>query len=633
MDILLPVLVFGTVLSPLIAAAAIAGTSLFRPARNGRAELLAQLGAAASACFALGLLVVRFGHDGANESPLSLGSWFVNGPNDLLRISFGLRFGALTALLTAALAIAAGVVFTASRTRDAESPAARWLPLGGSLLLFASIGVAASTNLAELFVFWEIGTAVAYVLSSLAAENAQQTVAARKLVLVLSVADAFLLCAVVILAAGMETLDFRNLFGQPERWAHAAEQRAALVDLVGLCLLGATVGRCGLVPFLGWIGDLSSRPARLAALIEAIALLPCGAVLWVRCFPLLNLAGAILPLAAFVGGSSAFCLGVCAIADANPRRAATYSCATVLAIALLGFSTGDAAAPAIMIGLMAVFVPSATAILIASSAGVHTGARRWLLMAMVLLLFSGICGQGWILGHSLESLLFGAGGGTPTLLLAVLLAGCGHYLAAVAMMGSLTASRLYGELDSSNPFGGNPFEPFPTVGVVETPRDAETPSGRLLLLVAAAIGAALVAVPLILGVLPPLSPHAFAYAAIGLIPGVGGLAAGIQAARGGWKVFPSEAVNGLLMRLGRGNFYFDAFLFLFVLVPLRGVAAVARFVDWAIIDTLASGGPASLFESAASFFGPLQYRGVFFYFFSALLGTVVLSVLLIWLQS
>ncbi len=403
------------------------------------------------------------------------------------------------------------------------------------------------------------------------------------------------------------------------------------------------MGRCGLVPFLGWIGDLSSRPARLAALIEAIALLPCGAVLWVRCFPLLNLAGAILPLAAFVGGSSAFCLGVCAIADANPRRAATYSCATVLAIALLGLSTGDTAAPAIVIGLIAVFVPSATAILIASSAGMHTAARRWLLMAMVLLLFSGLCGQGWILGRALESLLFGAGGKTPTLLLAVLLAGCGQYLAAVSMMRSLGTSRFHGELDSSNRYGGNPyggnpqeaqlFEPFRTASVVETPTDDDTPAGRLLLLLAAAIGAALVAVPLILGVLPPLSPHALAYAALGLIPGVGGLAAGIQAGRGGWKVFPSEAVNGLLMRLGRGNFYFDAFLFLFVLVPLRGVAALARFVDWAIIDTLASGGPASLFESAASFFGPLQYRSVFFYLFSALLGTVVLSVLLIWLQS
>ncbi len=638
MDILLPVLVFGTVLSPLIAAAAIAGTSLFRQDRNAQANRIAQLGALASGGFALGLVILRFAHDGTNESPLSLGSWFVNGPNDLLRVSFSLRFAALTALLAVALGIATAAIFTsaifaANRTREVESPAARWLPLGGSLLLFASIGVTASTNLAELFVFWEIGTAVAYVLSSLAAETPQQSVAARKLVLVLSVSDAFLLCAVVILAAGMGTLDFRTLFGQPERWAHAAQQRSALLDLVGLCLLGTTVGRCGLVPFLGWIGDLSHRPARLAALIEAIALLPCGAVLLVRCYPLLNLAGAILPLAAFVGGSSAFCLGVCAIADPNPRRAATYACATVLAIALLGVSTGDLAAPAIVIGLMAVFAPGATAVVTASSAGVPAGARRWLLAAIVLLLFSGLCGQGWILGRALEALLGGAGREAPTMLLTVLLAGCGQYLAAVSMMRSLVATRTFGQSGVNNPYA----DPSQTATVVErsggTRDDAEASSGRLLLLVAATLGAAVVALTSILRVLPPLPHEALVYAAIGLIPGVGGLAAGTQAAREGWKVFPGEAVNDLLMRLGRGNFYFDAFLFLFVLVPLRGVAALARFVDWAIIDTLASGGPASLLESAAAFFGPLQYRGAFFYLFSALLGTVVLSVLLIWLQS
>jgi hypothetical protein len=118
-----------------------------------------------------------------------------------------------------------------------------------------------------------------------------------------------------------------------------------------------------------------------------------------------------------------------------------------------------------------------------------------------------------------------------------------------------------------------------------------------------------------------------------LIPGVGGLLAGARSARGEWKVFPSEAVNDLLMRLGKSGFYFDAVLFLFVLVPLRGVAGLARFVDWALIDTLATGGPASLFESAAAFFGPLQHRGVLFYLFSAVLGTVVLSVLMVWLRG
>ena len=384
MDILRAVLVFGTVLSPLIAAAAIAATGLSGRLRDRLAAPLAQLGAAASACCALGVLIIRMGADAANESPLSLGRWFVNGPNDLLRISFGLRFDALSAGLGAVLAISAASLFAGRRSQVAESPAVRWLPLGGSLLLFASIGVTASTNLAELFVFWEIGTAVVYVLSSLSAENAQQAVAARKLVLVLSVADAFLVCAVFILAAGFGALDFRVLFGQPEVCVRAAEQRAGLVDLIGLCILGACVGRCGLVPFLGWIGSLASGPARLAALIEAIALLPCGAVLLVRCFPLLNSAGAILPLTAFVGGSSAFCLAVCAVADTDFRRAGCFACASVLGTVLLGLSTGEPASPSIALGLAMVFVPSAAAILLAEVARTHSTGRRWSIAACIM---------------------------------------------------------------------------------------------------------------------------------------------------------------------------------------------------------------------------------------------------------
>jgi NADH:ubiquinone oxidoreductase subunit 5 (subunit L)/multisubunit Na+/H+ antiporter MnhA subunit len=624
MDILQAVLVFGTVLSPLVAAAAIAATGFSNRRRDGLAARLAQFGAAASACCALGVLITRVGADVANESPLSLGRWFVNGPSDLLRISFGLRFDALTAGLAAVLAISAGSLFAGRRSQVAESPAVRWLPLGGSLLLFASIGVTASTNLAELFVFWEIGTAVVYVLSSLSAENAQQGVAARKLVLVLSVADALLVCAVFILAAGFGALDFRVLFGQPEVWARAAEQRAGLVDLIGLCILGATIGRCGLVPFLGWIGSLPSGPARLASLIEAIALLPCGAVLLVRCFPLLSSAGAILPLTAFVGGSSAFCLAVCAVADADFRRAGCFACASVLGTLLVGLSTGQPTSPSIALGLTMVFVPSATAILLADVTRTQL-AGRWSLAAIVVL-FSGLCGQAWLLGGALDSLFAGSGRGTPALLLAVLLAACGQYLAAASLVRSFALMGRPGERIADDVF--SPGQP------AETPAHAESSAGLLLLLAGAALAAGLFAGVMNFRAFPDMfGGRTLAYAALGLLPGIGGLVAGAQSARAEWKVFPGESVNGLLMRLGRGAFYFDAFLFLFVLVPLRGVAGLARFVDWAVIDTLATGGPASLFESAASFFGPLQHRGVFFYLFSAMLGTVVLSLLMIWLQG
>jgi NADH:ubiquinone oxidoreductase subunit 5 (subunit L)/multisubunit Na+/H+ antiporter MnhA subunit len=625
MDILQAVLVFGTVLSPLVAAAAIAATGFSQRQRDGLTGRLAQLGAASSACCALGVVITRVGVDAANESPLSLGRWFVNGPSDLLRISFGLHFDALSAGLAAVLAISAGSLFAGRRSQVVESPAVRWLPLGGSLLLFASIGVTASTNLGELFVFWAIGTAVVYVLSSLSAENAQQAIAARKLVLVLSVADALLVCAVFILAAGFGTLDFRVLFGQPAVWARAAEQRAGLVDLIGLCILGACIGRCGLVPFLGWIGSLASGPARLAALIEAIALLPCGAVLLVRCFPLLNSAGAILPLTAFVGGSSAFCLAVCAVADVDFRRAGCFACASVLGTVLLGLSTAEPSSPSIALGLMMVFVPSATAILLADVARTHSARRRWSIAAIVVL-FSGLFGQAWLLGAALESLFAGTGRGTPALLLAVLLAACGQYLAAASLCRSFAVMGRSSERAAGEIFSGEQ--------AVDNPASAESSPALLLLLAGVALAAGLFAGVINFKALPEMFVGgALAYAALGLLPGVGGLIAGTQSARAEWKVFPGEAVNGLLTRLGRGGFYFDAFLFLFVLVPLRGVAGLARFVDWAIIDTLATGGPASLFESAASFFGPLQHRGVFFYLFSAMLGTVVLCLLMIWLQG
>ncbi|HET6327480.1 MAG TPA: proton-conducting transporter membrane subunit [Planctomycetaceae bacterium] len=627
MDILHAALVFGTVLSPLIAAGAIAATGLSERPRIRLAQRLAQLGAVASACCALGLLIRYFGAQVSNESPLSLGRWFINGPSDLLRVNFGVRFDALTAGLAAVLALSTAWLFTVGRSQESEASDPRWLPLGASLLLFASIGLTASTNLAELFVFWEIGTAGAYVLSSLSAKNAQQTVAARKLALVLSVADAFLLCAVFILAAVFGTLDFRILFGRPEVWARAAEQRAGLVVLIGLCILGSAVARCGLIPFLGWIGDLAGRRAPLAALIQAITLLPCGAMLLVRCFPLLNSAAAILPLAAFVGGSSAFCLGVCAVADVNFRRAAGFACASVLGTALLGLSTGGTLSPTIVLGMILVFVPCATAVLLAGGSRANTAAYRWTAVAIGIL-FSGICGQAWLLGSALESLFNGPGRDTPPLLLAVLLAACGQYLAAASVVRALGLFGRGVEIPQTNP-----FETSSAGSIVESPTRADSSSGRLMVLAGVAVAAGLVAGMLNFRDLPAgPTGSTLAYAALGLIPGLGGLIAGARSARAEWKVFPGEAVNDLLMRLGKSGFYFDAFLFLFVLVPLRGVAGLARFVDWGIIDTLASGSPASLFESAAAFFAPLQQRGVFFYLFSAMLGTLVLSVLMVWLH-
>jgi hypothetical protein len=315
---------------------------------------------------------------------------------------------------------------------------------------------------------------------------------------------------------------------------------------------------------------------------------------------------------------------VCAIADTDFRRTASFGTASVLATILFGIATGDAASPAIVVGLLGAFVAGTTAIFLSGDAGTAARGRRGSIGAIVLL-FSGLCGQAWLLGTALDSLFAGTSRGTPALLLAVLLTACAQYLSAAALMRSL------GSIERPD---ATVFAEVSSASLVRVSPNRSVGSAISGLLTALAVAVPLVAAFRIFRAAPAVfSASALGYAGLGLIPGLGGLVAGAQSARAEWKIFPGDAVDGLLMRLGRSAFYFDAFLFLFVLVPLRGVAGLARFVDWALVDTVATGGPASLYESAAAFFGPLQYRGVFFYLFSAVLGTVVLSMLMIWLRG
>jgi NADH:ubiquinone oxidoreductase subunit 5 (subunit L)/multisubunit Na+/H+ antiporter MnhA subunit len=621
MDSLQPVFVFGAVLSPLIAALAIAAAGLVGRSRDRLPARLAQLGAGASALCALGEflrreLISRGGVNLAIESPLSLGSWYVNGRGDLLRVSFQLRFEGLTALFVVALALTSACLFSfRSARRDAFEN--RALPIAGSLLLFASIGVAASCNFSELFVFWVIGTAVAYVLSSVTAQNVYEANAARKLVLILSLGDVLLLSAVLALAGGLGPLDFRALFSRPDVWLRAAAQREAVVNLIGLCLLGAYAGRCGMIPFLGWIGDLADRPASLAALIGPIAIWSCGVLLLNRSFPLLHSASAILPLAAFLGGASAFCAGACSIAAHDVRRAVAFACASALGIVLLALTAGASSSTTVALGLMTVLVPGSALLLIVLPAFRHAGDRNWLVV-LVAALFSGMFGQAWLLGGVLYSLFAVPGHDAPTLLLGLLLAISGQYLAACSL------GRIAGPLTG--------FSDRPTERVTEPTPPSEPQTPRIVLASAAVLVAALTAVSLLTHFELPQG-NRLVCALLGLGPGVCGLVVGMQSARFAQLGRPSEQGDGIVMRLGRRGFYFDTFLFLCVLLPLRGVAGVARFLDWAVVDAVASGGPVSLLESAASFFAPLQRRGVVFYLCSALLGTVVLSGLLIWLRG
>ncbi len=240
MDSLQSLLALVTLLAPLVAAAGIAATGLTGGRRLGRR--LAMLGAAVSFCAAAAALVRLSGGGLDAKAPLSLGVWLNIGPRDPLRIAFAITMDLPAAGLAAVMSLCTLCAFGWNRAGLSEGASERLLSIAASLLLSSSLGIAMSTNVGELFVFWQIAAVSAYLMSSASANTAPQAAAVKKFILTQRVAEFWLLCAVFALAIGYQTLDFGDLF---ERlWGHGAAQRFALVHFIGLCLLGACVGRC-----------------------------------------------------------------------------------------------------------------------------------------------------------------------------------------------------------------------------------------------------------------------------------------------------------------------------------------------------------------------------------------------------
>jgi len=640
MDSLQSILALVALAAPLLAAVVITCTG----SSSGGAvpRRMAMLGAALS--FGAGAAaLVRMSLGGPDgELPLSLGRWLSIGPRDPFRIDFGIALDLPAAVLATVMSLATVCTMKWNRSDSADGSSGRLMYVAASLLLSSSLAIVMSTNVGELFVFWQIASVAAYLMmsSSVDAEPqaAPQAASAKKLMLVQRVAEFWLLCAVLALAIGYQTFDYDEFFAYLQ--VHGAGQHFALVHFIGLCLLGTCAARCALIPFLGWPESLVTGPALNAALIEGVCLMPAGALLLIRFLPVLHAARATAAFAVLLGGTSAFFAAICAWAETDARRQAGFACASVFGLIVMGLALGTAAANGWAVVLTATFVPTSAAILgwfgdrprLAKPGDLGATA----VAGTIVLLFSGICGQGGVLGEGLVAFAKGIPPGRGSLLLSLGFATAAGYFAAFAMTRAILADRYANGLGfplSTSGTGTARFETFsggstrysawPLIVLAACGAVVGLSGGALMLISRPTAGNG--TSPIILG-----GGNVVA-TIIGCLPACAGVFTAWEQARRGSATQELEA-DGLLLRLGRNRFYCDALLLVLVALPVRAVAQFARFVDWFFIDGFVSGGPASAVEAAGLILEPVQGRSVVFYLASAVVGTALLAAVVIWLR-
>jgi len=231
------------------------------------------------------------------------------------------------------------------------------------LATFAMLGVVASPNLLQMWIFWGVLGAVAYVLVGHWWQREEAASAARRMLLVTGIGDGALLLALVFLfsklassvaslpaAPGQAINDPFNFFTLEKLWpavmgGHVAGSGPRTLILLSLLLLLAAVAKSALLPLHGWLrGVFEEAPAPVTALLSTVTMTAAGVFLIARIHPLFVATPHVLSVVAVFGAVTAVVGAAVALAQHDIRRLLAWSTTSQFGLMFVALGVGASGA-------------------------------------------------------------------------------------------------------------------------------------------------------------------------------------------------------------------------------------------------------------------------------------------------
>ncbi|MCX6301400.1 MAG: NADH-quinone oxidoreductase subunit L [Bacteroidia bacterium] len=199
-----------------------------------------------------------------------------------------------------------------------------------SLFSFSMLGLVLSTNIFEMYIFWELVGISSYLLIGFYYQKPSAVKASKKAFIVTRFADMGFLIGILILSFNTKTLDFITLTDP----AGPAIAQGSGISFMGLSVMTWSmifvymggVGKSAMFPFHIWLPDAMEGPTPVSALIHAATMVVAGVYLVARMFPIYALAApAALDVVAYVGAFSSLFAAVIACTQTDIKRVLAYS--------------------------------------------------------------------------------------------------------------------------------------------------------------------------------------------------------------------------------------------------------------------------------------------------------------------
>ena len=289
----------------------------------------------------------------------SSGTWFDAG---LTAFKMGVAVDPLTTIMLIMVPLACTMIFIYSIGYMAHDPrTSRFFSL---IALFAGamLTLVVADNLLLLFVGWEVMGLCSYMLIGFWFEKESAYKAAIKAFMTTRIADVIMLLGIAYLYANTGTLNFHDIFRNPQILTALAHTPAILfgglgwsaASLIGTFLVVGTIGKSAQFPLHVWLPDAMEGPTPVSAMIHAAAMVSAGIYSIIRLYPLLSAGadpahGILSPpmiLMSLVGAFTAIFAATIAVAQNDIKRVLAFSTISQLGfmVAALGIGAYVAAA-------------------------------------------------------------------------------------------------------------------------------------------------------------------------------------------------------------------------------------------------------------------------------------------------
>ena len=214
-----------------------------------------------------------------------------------------------------------------------------------SLFTASMVGLVMSSNIVQLFVFWELVGLCSFLLIGFWFHKPSAAAAAKKAFLVTRVGDFGFLLGILYLFSQGDSFTANNLNPLEIRDIEKAIGLGTVISssVAGWIALGfflGAMGKSGQFPLHTWLPDAMEGPTPVSSLIHAATMVAAGVFLVARFFPLFEASPVALDTVAIIGGVTVVFAASMGLVMNDIKRVLAYSTVSQLGYMMLAIGVG-----------------------------------------------------------------------------------------------------------------------------------------------------------------------------------------------------------------------------------------------------------------------------------------------------